>query len=81
VRLSAPTGNKTGGAYVSVNLGTTTTGAYCPAVTGAAASTGATMDYLRGKWCGATYASDPSTNARFGIQNNPNEFIYQRENF
>ncbi|MCE9641817.1 MAG: hypothetical protein K8S22_16995 [Betaproteobacteria bacterium] len=81
VRLSAPTGNKTGGAYVSVNLGTTTTGNYCAAVTGAAASTGSTMDYLRGKWCGGSYDKDPTANARFGIQNNPNEFIYQRENF
>ncbi|MHB1244917.1 MAG: DUF6701 domain-containing protein [Sulfuriferula sp.] len=73
----SPAPSAIGSVDVAINLGVASIDQSCPAwlVT----SSGAALKYLRGKWCGGNYDSDPRVRATFGIYKNANEFIYMRE--
>jgi MSHA biogenesis protein MshQ len=74
ITLSAP--STAGTAQVALNLGSTSPDASC--IGWAIASTGSRLPWLRGNWCGAGYAKDPSSLASFGTAATP--FVYLREN-
>jgi hypothetical protein len=74
ITLSAP--GTAGTAQVALNLGSGSTDASC--IGWGVASTGSRLPWLRGNWCGAAYAVDPSSLASFGAAATP--FVYLREN-
>ena len=74
ITLSAP--DTAGTAQVALNLGSGSTDASC--IGWGVASTGSRLPWLRGNWCGAAYAVDPSSLASFGAAATP--FVYLREN-
>jgi MSHA biogenesis protein MshQ len=74
IMLSAP--STAGTAQVALNLGSGSTDASC--IGWGVASTGSRLPWLRGNWCGAAYAVDPSSLASFGAAATP--FVYLREN-
>ena len=65
-----------GTAQVALNLGSGATDASC--IGWGVASTGSHLPWLRGNWCGSSYAVDPSSLASFGTAATP--FVYLREN-
>jgi hypothetical protein len=65
-----------GTAQVALNLGSSSPDASC--IGWSVASTGSGLPWLRGNWCGAGYAKDPSSLASFGTAATP--FVYFREN-
>ncbi len=73
----SPVPSVLGSVDIAVNLGGSSNDQSCPAWS--TTSSGAGLDYLRGKWCGTNYSSDPRVRATFGIYKNANEFIYMRE--
>ena len=82
LKLTKPSPAASGSVDVAVNLGLGlgSVDQSCPAwTTPAPTSNGATMAYLRGKWCGANYDRDPRARVTFGIYKNANDFIYMRE--
>lgn len=85
LRLSAPSSGRVGTYDVALSLGSTATDASClqpwtPAK-GDEASAGANLAFLRGAWCGSSYANDPSARATFGQQSTQQNLIYRRENY
>jgi MSHA biogenesis protein MshQ len=74
ITLSAP--GTAGTAQVALNLGSTSPDSSC--IGWGVASTGSRLAWLRGNWCGASYAKDPSSLASFGTAATP--YIYLREN-
>jgi hypothetical protein len=81
LRLPAPGSANRGSVDVSVNLTGGTAGASCTTTPALPASTGSGLPWLQGAWCGATYTSDPTARATFGVYRNTDKFIYQRENY
>ncbi len=83
--LAAPSGGRYGTVDVSLSLGSSATDASClqpwTPGTGDAATTGANLSFLRGAWCGSSYANDPSARATFGLYRGADTVIYQRENY
>ncbi len=80
--LALPSPTASGSVDIAVNLGLSPASVdqSCPAWTSPGpASNGASMVYLRGKWCGANYSNDPRARVTFGIYKNSNDFIYLRE--
>lgn len=85
LKLAAPSSAHVGTYDVALSLGSTATDASClqpwtPA-TGDGATAGANLAYLRGAWCGSSYAKDPSARATFGQQSTQQNLIYRRENY
>lgn len=85
LRLAAPGGGRSGTVDVALSLGTGATDASClqpwnPG-SGDAATAGANLEFLRGAWCGSTYAQDPAARASFGLQRTQDPLIYRRENY
>lgn len=85
LKLAAPSSGHLGTYDVALSLGSTATDASClqtwtPA-TGDAATTGANLAFLRGAWCGTSYAKDPSARATFGQQSTQQNLLYRRENY
>jgi MSHA biogenesis protein MshQ len=81
--LSAPGGTKSGTVDVVINLNAAA-GAFnsCVAFGAPAPSpAGADLEFLRGRWCGASYDRDPTVRARFGVYKGTEEVIHIRENF
>lgn len=79
LRLSAPGAANNGSVDLSINLGSTSTGASC--IAGMAASTAGNRAWLQGAWCGTAYDDDPSARATFGKYKGADPFIYLRENY
>jgi hypothetical protein len=81
--LAAPGVANNGLVLITPNLGSTASGNYCDTVGGAElAATAANQSYLQGAWSGATYDSNPSLRAAWGLfGSQPQNFIYQRENY
>jgi len=79
IQLSAPGANNQGSVDITLNLGTSpaATADACPAF--APTATAANLSYLRGRWCGASYAKDPAVRVRFGIMRSSDQAIYRRE--
>ncbi len=78
--LSKPAPAAGGSVDIALNLGTASPDQSCLSWSPSTpASTGASMAYLRGKWCGANQDRDPGARATFGVYKNANEFIYMRE--
>jgi MSHA biogenesis protein MshQ len=85
LKLAAPGGGRSGTADIALSLGSSATDVSClqtwtPAA-GDAATAGANLAFLRGAWCSASYAQDPSARATFGRQRDPGQTVYRRENF
>lgn len=81
--LSAPGAAKSGSVDVVINLNAPA-GAFNSCVAFGApppSPTGAGRDYLRGRWCGASFDRDATARARFGVYRGAEEVIYVRENF
>ena len=83
--LLAPTGGRSGSADVVLSLGSSATDASClqpwtPGV-GDAASTGASLIFLRGAWCASSFDNDPSARATWGLYRGADSVLYQRENY
>jgi MSHA biogenesis protein MshQ len=79
LRLSAPGASNNGSVDVSVNLTSGAAGQSCTG--GMGASTGASLSYLQGAWCGAASTRDPTARATFGVYRNASTIVYQRENY
>jgi MSHA biogenesis protein MshQ len=85
--LAAPGAGNTGTVLLTPQLGTAA-GTYCP---GPAAASAAPLGYLLGRWndaadpdgaAGTSYDDKPSGQAGFGLYGSqPQNFIFQRENF
>jgi hypothetical protein len=75
ITLTAP--GIAGAAQVALNLGSSSPDASC--IGWSVASTGSSLPWLRGNWCGSSYAKDPSSLASFGTAATP--FVYLRENY
>jgi MSHA biogenesis protein MshQ len=77
VTLAAP--NAAGSVDLVIRLNSTL--GMCPAwVPAYPAGTPTSVDFLRGKWCGAAYDKDPVARATFSIYGS-NRQIYLREGF
>jgi MSHA biogenesis protein MshQ len=85
LKLASPSSGHLGTYDVALSLGSTATDASCLQTwapgTGDAATAGANLAYLRGAWCGSSYAKDPSARATFGQQSTQQNLIYRRENY
>lgn len=79
LRLSAPGATNAGSVDVALNLSAASVGASCTA--GMPSSTGASLTYLQGAWCGSSYTRDPTARATFGVYRNNSAVVYQRENY
>ena len=78
--------NTDGSVLLSANLGSTSSGQYCPTVGGAgnqASTTAANLDFLQGAWDGgSSWTVNPSARAAFGVFGAPpRSLIFQRENY
>jgi hypothetical protein len=85
LRLAAPAAGRSGTFDVALSLGTTAADASCmqpwtPAA-GDAATTGASLAYLRGAWCSSTHDKDPAARATFGLGRGVDALVYRRENY
>lgn len=78
-KLIKPSPAAAGSVDVAINLGTGLASVDQSCLAWTKTSNGASMGYLRGKWCGANYDRDPKARVTFGIYKNPNELIYMRE--
>lgn len=83
LKLTAPGGGRSGTYDVALSLGSSATDASClqtwtPTT---AATAAANLAYLRGAWCGSSYAKDPSARVTFGQQSTQQNLIYRRENY
>ncbi len=81
LKLTAPGGGRSGTYDVALSLGSSATDASClqswtPTT---AATAAANLAYLRGAWCGSSYAKDPSARVTFGQQSTQQNLIYRRE--
>ncbi|WP_457332451.1 DUF6701 domain-containing protein [Rhizobacter sp. P5_C2] len=85
LKLAAPSAGHSGTVDVALSLDSSSaTDTSClqpwtPAA-GKAATQGASLAYLRGGWCGATYDKDPAARAAFGVFHGTDRVLYQREN-
>jgi MSHA biogenesis protein MshQ len=79
LRFSAPGAGNNGSVDVSLNLSGVAAGVSCLA--GMGTSTGASLSWLQGAWCGAAHDDDPSARATFGIYRAGDRIIYLRENY
>ncbi|MGH8746157.1 MAG: DUF6701 domain-containing protein, partial [Burkholderiales bacterium] len=90
--LAAPTGGASGSVLLTPNLYPTATGNYCASAAGGeTAASGTGLDYLLGRWndllnpdgsASTMYDDNPSARAAFGLYGSqPNNLIYQRENY
>ncbi|GAA0762197.1 LamG domain-containing protein [Ideonella azotifigens] len=83
--LNAPTATHRGSVDVALSLGSTAADVSClqpwTPGTGDAASTGASLAYLRGAWCGAGTDKDPTARASFGLYRGADPLIFSRENY
>lgn len=77
--LTAPGAGKGGDAQIVVNLGASASESLCVADT--FNTTGGTLSWLRGRWCGDSYDRDPAGRVTFGIRRAATALVYQRENF
>ena len=78
IKFAATGQGHTGSADVAINLGTGTTATSC--ATGLTpTSAAADLSWLRGNWCGGSYAKDPSARINFGAAKSP--FLYRREKY
>lgn len=77
--LSAPSVGNSGSVDIIVNSGATATVAPCSALTPDPTTSGAQLNYLRGKWCGSTHDKDPVARATFGLYKGNDKQIYFRE--
>lgn len=83
LRLAAPPAGHVGTYDVALSLGSSATDASClqswtPAT---AATTAGNLAYLRGAWCGSSYAKDPSARVTFGQQSTQQNLLYRRESY
>jgi hypothetical protein len=85
LKLAAPSAGHSGTVDIALSLDSSSaTDTSClqpwtPAA-GKAATQGASLAYLRGGWCGATYDKDPAARAAFGVFHGTDRVLYQREN-
>ena len=81
--LAAPTTGRSGSYELAISLGGSAADASCLQswTPGKPATAGASMAYLRGAWCSATYGKDPSARATFGLYRGNDATVYQRENY
>jgi MSHA biogenesis protein MshQ len=77
--LAAPNAGTSGGLDIALNLGATAGDANCIGGGFPAATAGASLAWLRGKWCGTDFARDPNVRVRFGSPKAP--YIYLRERY
>jgi MSHA biogenesis protein MshQ len=85
LRLAAPAAGRSGTFDVALSLGNAAADASCmqpwtPAA-GDAATTGASLVYLRGAWCSSTHDKDPAARATFGLGRGVDALVYRRENY
>jgi len=83
--LKAPAAGHYGTYDVALSLGSKATDESClqawtPGV-GDAATSGASLAFLRGAWCGSSLDKDPSARATFGQHSTQQNHIYRRENY
>lgn len=87
ITLAKPASGNVGTLDVAIALGATAADASClkdPPVSWTppkAATAGANLAGLRGFWCGASTAKDPSARATWGLYRGSDGVLYQRENY